>query len=99
MVVLTDVESKVVKAIYKGKYYKAKKGWYYDIKDEMQQDNILKVIKLYRKQFAGAWYVVFCTDKVLVIKHKINNVNTEMMMNDMERDLPNEISIEESKIR
>lgn len=98
MVVVTDVEIKVVKAIYKGKYYKAKKGWYYDVKNEIQNHSVIKVIKLYRRKYAGAWYVIFCEDKVLVVRREMNNVATELMMNDLEDRLPNEILIEESKV-
>lgn len=99
MTTLTKVEGEVLTLIYKGKYYKAKFGWQYDVENELSQSNINKVVRVYHKGFGGAWYVLFCSDKVLVVKHKTNDMNTEFMINHLDRKLPNKIDVEASELK
>lgn len=59
-------------------------GWYPEVEKEMNANNVKGIFKVSTKGFAGAWFVLVTKDKRNIrIQHKINDVNTAIMMTNL----------------
>lgn len=78
---INESEQSILTEVVHGKYNHVNKGWFDDF-NAIDKADLKSIIEFKEFGFAGAWYVVFTnTNKPLVIKHKINNVNTSHTMN------------------
>ena len=77
---INESEKQILREVVHGYYANVNKGWFEDF-NHIDKSEIKSIVEFKEFGFAGAWYVVFThTDKPLVIKHNVNDVNTYFIM-------------------
>lgn len=74
----TDIN--ILKSISEGENEDVHHGWF-DEFEEIRSSDIKAIVEFREHGYSGSWYVVFMYHEFpLVIKHKLNQVNTSWMM-------------------
>ncbi len=56
--------------------------WYKEVKDLLDNNKVDLIYEIYEEGFMGAWYYIITKNNMkYIVKHKLNDVNTKMMMN------------------
>jgi len=60
---------------------KVKEIWKEEVSELFENDNIKKIYEFYTKKEPGAWYYIISkSDMRFIVTHKLNDINTKMMM-------------------